>query len=94
VACGPSTVTVEVCDNGFPKPHQGHTSPLGHTGQGLTGMRSRAASYGGVLAAGPLPGGGWRVATTLVLDDTGLDSGDGAPDFDDPAPGTATDDRS
>ncbi|MFB7664211.1 sensor histidine kinase [Kitasatospora sp. NPDC056138] len=74
VACGPSTLAVEVCDNGHPKPHRGHSAQLGHPGQGLTGMRSRAAGYGGELSAGPLPGGGWRVATTLVLDD-GLDGG-------------------
>ncbi|MGK4580128.1 sensor histidine kinase [Kitasatospora sp. HPMI-4] len=83
VACGPSTVTVEIRDNGLPRPHRGHSAPLGHTGQGLAGMRSRAAAYGGELIAGPLPGGGWRVAATLVLDDTALDSAapatDGAP---------------
>jgi signal transduction histidine kinase len=34
-------------------------------GHGLTGMRQRAAIYGGEVSAGPLPGGGWRVATRL-----------------------------
>jgi signal transduction histidine kinase len=34
-------------------------------GQGLIGMRERAAMFGGELAAGPRPEGGWRVATTL-----------------------------
>lgn len=34
-------------------------------GHGLIGMRERAALYGGTLAAGPAPGGGFRVAATL-----------------------------
>jgi signal transduction histidine kinase len=34
-------------------------------GQGLNGMRERAAVYGGELEAGPAPGGGWRVRTRL-----------------------------
>ncbi|MFI5888664.1 histidine kinase [Actinoplanes sp. NPDC051513] len=37
----------------------------GTTGQGLIGMRERAAMFGGELVAGPGPEGGWRVATTL-----------------------------
>jgi signal transduction histidine kinase len=35
------------------------------TGQGLIGMRERAAMFGGELVAGPGPEGGWRVAATL-----------------------------
>jgi len=35
------------------------------SGQGLVGMRERAALYGGELDAGPLVGGGYRVAATL-----------------------------
>lgn len=30
-------------------------------GQGLTGMRERAALYDGTLESGPLPTGGWLV---------------------------------
>jgi signal transduction histidine kinase len=37
-------------------------------GRGLRGMRERAAAYGGTLAAGPQPGGGWRVALQLATD--------------------------
>lgn len=35
------------------------------TGHGLLGLRERAAAVGGELHAGPLPGGGFRVAATL-----------------------------
>ncbi|GAB2612309.1 sensor histidine kinase [Pseudactinotalea suaedae] len=34
-------------------------------GRGLTGMRERAELLGGTVDAGPVPGGGWRVAATL-----------------------------
>ncbi|MEU4079616.1 two-component sensor histidine kinase [Streptomyces venezuelae] len=34
-------------------------------GQGITGMRERAALYDGTLESGPLPTGGWRVGLRL-----------------------------
>ncbi|MDX3230865.1 sensor histidine kinase [Streptomyces sp. ME19-01-6] len=40
-------------------------------GQGLPGMRQRAALYGGTLAAGPLPSGGWRVHVHLPAERSG-----------------------
>ncbi|GKQ39183.1 sensor histidine kinase [Streptomyces sp. A012304] len=36
-------------------------------GQGLTGMRERAALYNGTVTAGPAPGGGWAVRVALDL---------------------------
>jgi signal transduction histidine kinase len=36
-------------------------------GQGLIGMRERAGMVGGVLVAGPRPGGGFRISATLPL---------------------------
>jgi signal transduction histidine kinase len=36
-------------------------------GRGLLGLRERLALYGGELAAGPLPDGGWRVRAVLPL---------------------------
>jgi signal transduction histidine kinase len=63
VDCSPSAVAVEIDDDGRP----GAAAP--GPGQGIAGMRERAAAYGGELSAGPLPGGGWRVAVTLDLDD-------------------------
>jgi signal transduction histidine kinase len=55
-------VEIEVCGGADPRPHPG-PRPTG--GQGLIGMRERAALYGGTLAAGPTPDGGFRVAATL-----------------------------
>jgi signal transduction histidine kinase len=37
-------------------------------GNGITGMRERAAALGGTLTAGPSPDGGWRVHARLPLD--------------------------
>jgi signal transduction histidine kinase len=44
--------------------------PVGDGGRGLEGMRERASLHGGTLTAGPVPGGGWSVATTLRSDTT------------------------
>lgn len=40
-------------------------APTAGTGHGLTGMRERAALYGGRVKAGPRPGGGFRVEAEL-----------------------------
>lgn len=42
-----------------------HPTPLLLSGHGLTGMRERTALYGGSVAAGPAPGGGYQVTATL-----------------------------
>ena len=41
----------------------------GTVGHGLRGMRERAAVAGGTIDIGPRPGGGFRVAASLPLDD-------------------------
>jgi signal transduction histidine kinase len=56
-------VQVRVADDGT-RPAGGHRGP-GRPGHGIEGMRERAALHGGVLQAGPAPGGGWLVSATL-----------------------------
>ena len=64
------TVTIEVTDNGCGQP-----GPLSQVdGHGLTGMRERAAVFGGELAAWPRPDGGFTVQGWLPLAD-GLPTG-------------------
>jgi signal transduction histidine kinase len=53
-------VQVEVTDSGPER------RPAATEGVGLRGMRERAAVYDGVVEAGPLEGGGWRVRTRLM----------------------------
>jgi signal transduction histidine kinase len=52
-------IDVEVADDG-----SGRTL-VSAGGQGLPGMRERAAVYGGAIEAGPAATGGWRVHTRL-----------------------------
>ncbi|KAA2251458.1 sensor histidine kinase [Solihabitans fulvus] len=57
-------VELEISDDGFGTPHD-LVAVSG--GNGLIGMRERAAVFGGTLDAGPKPGGGWRVRAVLPL---------------------------
>jgi signal transduction histidine kinase len=65
IGCGADAVTVEVIDDGAAEP--GRRAPA--AGHGLAGMRERAAVFGGSLAAGPRPGGGYAVRARLPLGD-------------------------
>jgi signal transduction histidine kinase len=56
-------VTVSVADTG---PNLS-AHPTANGGSGLRGMRERASVYSGVVEAGALPEGGWRVAARLPL---------------------------
>ncbi|MEU9669738.1 histidine kinase [Streptomyces bobili] len=67
IRCSAETVTVDVTDDGPCSPLPGATA----SGHGIPGMRERCAAYGATLEAGPLPGGGWRVRTRLLLDSSG-----------------------
>jgi signal transduction histidine kinase len=53
-------ITMRIDDDG--------TGPVGGSdgGNGLPGMRERAAALGGTLTAGPRPGGGFRVDAHLL----------------------------
>ncbi|MGC0417107.1 sensor histidine kinase [Embleya sp. AB8] len=60
-APAPGVVDVEVLDDGPGRAAQ----TAGGTGYGLLGMAERVRPYGGVLHAGPRPGGGFRVHARL-----------------------------
>lgn len=58
----PDTLELRVDDDG---PATGN--PAGGSGNGLAGMRERAAAIGGTIEAGPRPDGGFRVIARLPL---------------------------
>jgi len=77
IGCAREAVTIDITDNGAGEP--GHQALAG--GHGLAGMRERAAVFGGELAAGPRPGGGFTVRARLPLSDgLGHGLGDGLGD--------------
>ncbi|WP_313557480.1 sensor histidine kinase [Miniimonas arenae] len=62
VAWHPTALVLQVDDDG-----RGAAAAPDGAGNGLTGMRERAALFGGALHAGPRPGGGFRVHATFPL---------------------------
>jgi len=60
VCGGGHDVTVRIQDDGHGQATRGPGS-----GQGLIGLRERAAAYGGTLSVGPSPGGGYLVEAVL-----------------------------
>jgi CheY-like chemotaxis protein len=67
VAVSGTGVRVEVTDEGNPAGHDGRPGFM--PGHGIAGMRERVAAFGGSLAAGPRPGGGYRVLAQIPLED-------------------------
>ncbi|MFE9096862.1 sensor histidine kinase [Streptomyces sp. NPDC007264] len=62
VDCANGTLRLRVDDDGPPT-----GADAGGSGNGLAGMRERAAALGGSIEAGPHPGGGFRVLAVLPL---------------------------
>ena len=55
-------LTLEIADDGL-----GASAEAGAEGHGIAGMRERVAALGGTFSAGPVQGGGFRVAARLPL---------------------------
>ncbi|MDL4821739.1 sensor histidine kinase [Actinomadura opuntiae] len=69
VRCTADAVIVRIDDDGSGPPTGADGAADGPArGNGLRGMRERAAAVGGELTAGPAPGGGFRVRARLPLD--------------------------
>ncbi len=68
LSCAPRSVELEVTDTGRSAGLAGAPISLAGSGRGLSGMRERAAAYGGKLDAGPGLDGGWRVHLRLRPD--------------------------
>jgi signal transduction histidine kinase len=76
VAYQEDTLTLEVTDNGRGGAASGDASELPVAGNGIIGMRERAAMYGGQVRAAPRPGGGFQVTARFPLAGTGpVDTG-------------------
>ncbi|MGH3207632.1 MAG: sensor histidine kinase [Trebonia sp.] len=72
VAYQEDTLVLEVADNGSGGAARSDGSELLVAGNGIIGMRERAAMYGGEVRAAPLPGRGFRVTAQFPLAGTGL----------------------
>jgi signal transduction histidine kinase len=66
VSIVPGGVRIRVTDTG-PVSASGASGPAATAGHGIAGMRERAGIFGGTLDAGPLPGGGFKVAAFLPV---------------------------
>ncbi|GEA89941.1 hypothetical protein CCE01nite_38900 [Cellulomonas cellasea] len=69
-----ASLVLEVGDDG-----RGAAAESDGLGQGLLGMRERAAMFGGSVTAGPRPGGGFRVRAQIPLPPVGGASAPGTP---------------
>ncbi|MFG2039167.1 sensor histidine kinase [Dactylosporangium sp. NPDC048998] len=62
VGYGPAELTLVVTDDGA-----GAAAGAGQAGNGIAGMRHRAATFGGTVEAGPREAGGFEVRATIPL---------------------------
>jgi signal transduction histidine kinase len=67
ICYGDTEVVIEVSDDGG----GGSGHPAEASGHGVVGMRERVSSVGGEFAAGPRPGGGFRVTARLPTSEEG-----------------------
>jgi signal transduction histidine kinase len=67
IGYGQTELAVRVDDTGVGPPSTSDIDPAAQAGNGIPGMRERAAALGGTLAAGPRPGGGFRVEAWLPV---------------------------
>ena len=73
VVCQEDTLTLEVTDDGSGGAASGGEASF--AGNGIIGMRERAAMYGGEVQAGPLPGRGFRVIARFPISTGPMDTG-------------------
>ncbi|GAA1629799.1 sensor histidine kinase [Actinoplanes couchii] len=73
----PATLTLRITDTPLPGSPARAAGRSPGSGNGITGMRARAESLGGHVAAGPLPSGGFQVTATLPAPRTGTGDPDG-----------------
>ena len=64
---GQDLVITVTDDGGLELSDAGAARADGTQGRGLLGLRERLALYGGTLAAGPQPGGGWRLRAVIPV---------------------------
>lgn len=71
VSYEPQQIRLEVLDNGVGTTERELATSFGH---GFVGMRERVDLYQGTLRYGPRPGGGFRVAATLPIEESRVET--------------------
>ena len=67
VTCNEQELMLQIDNDAGKAGKEGSRDGIG-LGQGILGMQERATALGGVVEAGPRPGGGFRVFARLPLD--------------------------